>query len=826
MRVGHKIFLVGGLPIAIAALIALAGWLLLAQAGKARDGAVLAGAIYRTLTLSTTVRDEFVTARPAERTDHAERFARLTAESAGSLDDLRRYARTPDQAARIEAARDALKDSIEQMQALVRITRENDGLIAEMAARADALVSLADQARDRQRAANTDLVVSLTDKAATLRQVRDVVGAVNELRALVAQAEIEAARGAGRDAGSARSGNAGVARPGNAGSAPSSMVQVRNAARDLAVALKGDRREREAEELLILAAAYEAWRGTEEPRPLAAGGAAADPAPLPSPVSVLDEWCERVLKIDGSAQRALHDEVTQLLSYAVQANETEQATQNIALETLKLGQRTAEALRRRDVPAAAAMLEDGRRLSETAAALPISPLIQGEMIEAIDGWRERLGTTVEGLRRQNEGIAAMDGLAAVIGETARSLNEIFIDDADRLGTFQLRLLLVGAGAGLVVGSTVGLAAAHSITGPLRQLQRSMLALAADPSRRVLGGGDVGEAVGRRRDELGDMARATAMFVEEIGRRERALRRAKEDADRTLAELRQTQSDLIQAEKLASLGQLVAGVAHEINTPLGIALTTATLVRDEARDFGEVAKTGQLSRSRLSHFVDRMQEGSHLLTANLARAADLVHSFKQVAVDRVSDEHRRFALREWLGELLRSLGPLLRRGGHRLELEAQDLEAQDGVGGGEFEVDTHPGALAQVITNLVKNAVVHAFADGKPGCIVVAVSQVAAPQGALPQEGGWVRLEVRDDGRGIAMTDRERIFDPFFTTARHRGSSGLGMHIVYNLVTGQLQGRIAVESREGSGTVVRVEFPARLARAAFARAGAESRVAAQ
>ncbi|AWB20440.1 HAMP domain-containing protein [Methylobacterium currus] len=820
MRVGHKIFLVGGLPIAIAALIALAGWLLLAQAGKARDGAVLAGAIYRTLTLSTTVRDEFVAARPAERTDHAERFARLTAESAGSLDDLRRFARTPDQAARIEAARDALKDSIEQMQALVRITRENDGLIAEMAARADALVSLADQARDRQRAANTDLVVSLTDKAGTLRQVRDVVGAVNELRALVAQAEIEAAKeaatGAVKGAG------------GGAGGAASSMVQVRNAARDLAAALKGDRREREAEELLILTAAYEAWRGTEEPRPLAAGGAVADHAPLPSPVSVLDEWCERVLKIDGSAQRALHDEVTQLLSYAVQANETEQATQNIALETLKLGQRTAEALRRRDVPAAAAMLEDGRRLSETAAALPISPLIQGEMIEAIDGWRERLGTTVEGLRRQNEGIAAMDGLAAVIGETARSLNEVFIDDADRLGTFLLRLLLVGAGAGLVVGSTVGLAAAHSITGPLRQLQRSMLALAADPSRRVLGGGDVGEAVGRRRDELGDMARATAMFVEEIGRRERALRRAKEEADRTLVELRQTQSDLIQAEKLASLGQLVAGVAHEINTPLGIALTTATLVRDEARDFGEVAKTGQLSRSRLSHFVERMQEGSHLLTANLARAADLVHSFKQVAVDRVSDEHRRFALREWLGELLRSLGPLLRRGGHRLDLEvqdldAQDLEAPDGFGGGEFEVDTHPGALAQVITNLVKNAVVHAFADGKPGRIVVAVSQIAAPQGALPQEGGWVRLEVRDDGRGIATTDRERIFDPFFTTARHRGSSGLGMHIVYNLVTGQLQGRIAVESREGSGTVVRVEFPARLAPA---RVGAESRVAAQ
>ncbi|GJD52251.1 Adaptive-response sensory-kinase SasA [Methylobacterium crusticola] len=762
MRVGQKIILVGGLPIAIAALIALAGWLLLAEAERARGGAVMAGAIYRILTVTTTVRDEFIAARPEERTDHAERFARLTAEAASSLDDLRRFARTPDQASRIEAARAALKASIDRMQGLVRITRENDGLLAEMASRADTLIALADQARDRQRAANTDLVASLTDKARHLRQVRDVVGAVNELRAVVAAAEIEALR-------------RGAPQP-----SPAGMRQVRNAAQDLALALRADGRGREAEELQILAASYEGWRAGEEPRVLAAAGTA---APVPSPVNVLDEWGDRILKIDGSAQRALHDEVTQLLSYAVQSNETEQATQNIAIETLKLGQRTAEALRRRDPGSAGAMLEDGRRLSETAAALPISPLIQGEMIDAIDGWRERLGTTIDGLRRQNEGIAEMDRFAAAIGETARSLNEIFIDDADRFGTFIRRLLLIGAAAGLVLGSAAALAVARSITGPLRLLQRSMLALAADPARR-----DVGEVV-RRRDELGDMARATTMFVDEIGRRERALRRAKEEADRTLAELRQTQSDLIQAEKLASLGQLVAGVAHEINTPLGIALTTATLVRDEAREFREIA-AGQLSRSRLTHFVDRVQEGSHLLTANLARAADLVHSFKQVAVDRVSDERRRFPLREWLGELLRSLGPLLRRGGHRLDLEAPE----------EFEVDTHPGALAQVITNLVKNAVVHAFADGRPGCIGVAVSR----------DGAWVRLEVGDDGRGIAAADRERIFDPFFTTARHRGSSGLGMHIVYNLVTGQLQGRIAVESREGRGTTVRVEFPACLA----------------
>ncbi|MEH3143838.1 MAG: HAMP domain-containing sensor histidine kinase [Methylobacterium frigidaeris] len=762
MRVGQRILLVGGLPIAIAALIALAGWLLLAEAERARAGAVLAGTIYRTLTVATTVRDEYLGARPEERADHAERFARLTTDAAGRLADLRHFARTADQLARIAAAQRALSESVDRMQGLVRITRENDGLIAEMADRAAALVALADQARDRQRAANTDLVASLTEKARRLRQVRDVVAAVNDLRAAVAEAEIGASR-------EATGGGAGVPLAAN-------LVRVRNAARTVAAALRDDGRRDEAEEVLILAAAYEGSRAGAEPGILAAAGA---PATLPAPVNVLGEWSERILKLDGTAQRSLHDEVAQLLAYAVQANETEQATQNIALATLKLAQRTADALSRRDPAAARAMLEEGEALSGTAAALPISPLIQGEMIDAIDGWRERLETTIGRLRRQNADIVEMDRLAATIGETARGLNELFITDADRYGESIRRLLLIGATAGLVLGSAAALAVARSITGPLRGLQRDMLALAADPSRQHLGAVE-------RRDELGDMARATRVFVDEIGRRERALRRAKEEADRTLAELRQTQADLIQAEKLASLGQLVAGVAHEINTPLGIALTTATLVRDEARDFRPLAAGNQLSRSRLLAYVDRVQEGAHLLAANLSRAADLVHSFKQVAVDRVSDERRRIPMREWLDELLRSLGPLLRQGGHRLDLVAPET----------FEADTYPGALAQVITNLVKNAVVHAFAEGRPGRIAVALSR----------EGAWVRLEVRDDGRGIAPADRERIFDPFFTTARHRGSSGLGMHIVYNLVTGRLQGRIAVESREGEGTTIRVEFP--------------------
>ncbi|MFD0938124.1 sensor histidine kinase, partial [Methylobacterium trifolii] len=246
-------------------------------------------------------------------------------------------------------------------------------------------------------------------------------------------------------------------------------------------------------------------------------------------------------------------------------------------------------------------------------------------------------------------------------------------------------------------------------------------------------------------------------------------------------------DLIRAEKLASLGQLVAGVAHEINTPLGLALTTATVVRDETRAFRGLVAEGQLSRSRLGHYVDRIEEGAALLCTNLARAADLVHGFKQVAVDRVSDERRRFPLTGWLDELLASLTPLLRQGGHRMSYECAALS-----------VHANPGALAQVVTNLVTNAVIHGFEAGRPGRIAVTVAEAGA---------GLVRIEIADDGRGILPENLERIFDPFFTTARARGSTGLGLHIVHNLVAAKLGGRIAIESRPGEGTRVRIEFPA-------------------
>ncbi|HEX2727930.1 MAG TPA: HAMP domain-containing sensor histidine kinase, partial [Beijerinckiaceae bacterium] len=270
-------------------------------------------------------------------------------------------------------------------------------------------------------------------------------------------------------------------------------------------------------------------------------------------------------------------------------------------------------------------------------------------------------------------------------------------------------------------------------------------------------------------------------------RENDLRKAKEAAEAAMAELKEAQANLIQAEKLASLGQLVAGVAHEINTPIGVALTTSTALSREIIVLDEKVKSGRIARSDLHGILGRLAEGGQLIFANLTRAIDLIHSFKQVSADRASGEQRAFELRSWLQEVVTSLGPVLRKGGHHVVVDCPD----------GFILTSYPGALAQVLTNLTMNAVTHAFPAGIPGTIRLMI---------LPSSPGWLTLVFADDGVGIAEAYRQKVFDPFFTTGRDRGSTGLGLHIVHNLVTVTLQGRIDLQSTPGQGTTFIIEIP--------------------
>ena len=252
-------------------------------------------------------------------------------------------------------------------------------------------------------------------------------------------------------------------------------------------------------------------------------------------------------------------------------------------------------------------------------------------------------------------------------------------------------------------------------------------------------------------------------------------------------LRQAQQDLIQAEKMAALGSLVAGVAHEINTPLGNTLTASSHLFDKVVEFSAMLEENKLRRADLVAFISLLTETTRLLVANCERAAELVQSFKQVAVDQTSGERRHFDLKGYIDEILLSLRPRLRKTGHRITVECPQ----------HLEIDGYPGALSQLLTNFLLNSLMHAYDPGDAGHISIQVRRL---------DGDLIELTYSDDGKGIAPNLLGRIYDPFFTTRRGTGGSGLGLHIVYNLVTGTLRGQISVQSEPGQGTSFRVRFP--------------------
>jgi signal transduction histidine kinase len=277
-------------------------------------------------------------------------------------------------------------------------------------------------------------------------------------------------------------------------------------------------------------------------------------------------------------------------------------------------------------------------------------------------------------------------------------------------------------------------------------------------------------------------RAKDDLIEEVQRTADELRTA-------LDNLEQARDRLVQSEKMAALGQLVAGVAHEINTPIGVALTAATHLGERTGDFRQVFAEGRMKRADLQSYVDLAAESAELLRYNIQRAAQLIQSFKQVAVDQASEQHRAFDLKPYLEQLLASLGPEVRRAGHSLL-----LDCGDGI-----TLTSYPGALAQVLSNLVANAIAHAYEPGIAGIIALRV----VPQG--PE----ISITVSDTGCGIPAENLARIYDPFFTTRRGAGGSGLGLHIVYNIITETLGGRIECRSVPGQGTSFTATIPARI-----------------
>lgn len=255
----------------------------------------------------------------------------------------------------------------------------------------------------------------------------------------------------------------------------------------------------------------------------------------------------------------------------------------------------------------------------------------------------------------------------------------------------------------------------------------------------------------------------------------------------LESLKQAQNELVEREKLASLGSLVAGVAHELNTPLGNGVTICSSLKDEYDALMQQFRGGKLTRSQLDGFLNKEGQGLSLLLSSLERATKIVIDFKQVAVDQSSENRRQFDLQETVTQIVESFAPRFKHTPHRLAVEIP----------AGMTLDSYPGPLGQVISNLALNALVHAFDDARPGELLVRAESLAEDR---------IRLQVTDNGRGIPPQNLPRIFEPFFTTRLGHGGSGLGLHLVYNIVTKTLGGQIRAASIPGQGTEFTIDLP--------------------
>ncbi len=272
----------------------------------------------------------------------------------------------------------------------------------------------------------------------------------------------------------------------------------------------------------------------------------------------------------------------------------------------------------------------------------------------------------------------------------------------------------------------------------------------------------------------------------MAKQHRLLEQKNKDLNLLIDQLKSAQDELIQKEKMASLGGLVAGIAHEINTPLGICVTGVSHLQEEYKIIKKAMDTNTLTEKKLVDFFEDIEEILAILSTNTERGASLVNSFKQVAVDQISNEVRNINLHQYIDEVILSLKPTLKRTEIKLEVICDEALC----------INVDAGTLSQILSNLILNSVIHGFEELDQGNILIE---------AYPENSNII-LRYRDDGVGIDEKALEQLFEPFYTTKRGDGGSGLGAHLIYNLVTASLKGKITVKSKLGKGLAYLIKFP--------------------
>ncbi|MES2947394.1 MAG: ATP-binding protein [Pseudomonadota bacterium] len=383
-----------------------------------------------------------------------------------------------------------------------------------------------------------------------------------------------------------------------------------------------------------------------------------------------------------------------------------------------------------------------------------------------------------------EAVAPANSDGASIGRVVVTFSRAYIDTALRAaltGRLVEILLLDGL---LIIALTGSL---NVVFKPIARLRDALFDLAAQD------GEDAKELPKSNQKEFGEVIegfnqtlRKLRQVIARRAQAEEAVRVAAARTEVAYKDLQAAQESLVQSEKLAGLGGMVAGVAHEINTPVSIVVTGATVLDMATVQIRKAVAEGNIRKSDITAYLDTASESVRLIMGNAERAAHLIQSFKQVAVDQTSDQRRPFDLKIYLQELTTSLQPSLRKARTTVELVCDE----------EVHMDSYPGLLAQVLTNLTMNAITHAFAQDTPGRILIAAHCV----------NDLVFLAFSDDGMGIPSEHLGKIFDPFFTTRRGQGGTGLGLHIVFNIVTKQLGGSISAHNNPHRGACFNLCVP--------------------
>ncbi|MCB5225491.1 HAMP domain-containing histidine kinase [Alishewanella sp. 16-MA] len=324
-----------------------------------------------------------------------------------------------------------------------------------------------------------------------------------------------------------------------------------------------------------------------------------------------------------------------------------------------------------------------------------------------------------------------------------------------------------------------------------KLDQQNLLLEQEVARKTSGLSQAMMDLQQQKQELLHKKQALREEIEQRVQTESNLLQKQRELQETIDNLNLAQDRLVQSEKMAALGGLVAGITHEVNTPVGICVTATSFLDERVSKLSSAYQQKQLTPKMLEEFLQEAQQSTALLQSNLSRASDLIASFKQIAVDQASEATRTINLCHYLNEIIRSLQPHFKKTQYQIEVNCEE----------SIILDCPAGAISQIITNLLMNSLIHGFEDREHGLIRITV---------LDNEHN-IDIHYADDGKGLAADQLAKLFHPFFTTKRNQGGSGLGTHIIYNLVRQTLGGSIEVSSQLGEGLHYHICFPKKLNR---------------